>query len=125
MNASDAPCCTATQRAELGWPPPDPRKAPFYRFQDNVFMDKEGEAHARIRSLVSKVFTPKRVESLRGVLEQTTHRLIDAVEAKGECDFVRDIAEPLPVIMIADLLGIPQEPARQPAPVVECHRQNV
>ena len=95
-------------REELGWPPPDPRKAPFYRYQDNVFMDKEGEAHARIRSLVTKVFTPKRVESLRGVLEQTTHSLIDAVEAKGECDFVRDIAEPLPVIMIADLLGIPR-----------------
>ena len=91
------------------WPPPDPRQAPFRRYQDNVFMDKEGEAHARIRSLVTKVFTPKRVESLRGVLEQTTHKLIDAVEAKGECDFVRDIAEPLPVIMIADLLGIPEE----------------
>lgn len=96
-------------REEMGWPPPDPRQAPFRRFQDNVFMDKEGEAHARIRSLVTKVFTPKRVESLRGVLEQTTHKLIDAVEAKGECDFVRDIAEPLPVIMIADLLGIPEE----------------
>ncbi len=96
-------------REEVGWPPPDPRQAPFRRFQDNVFMDKEGDAHARIRSLVTKVFTPKRVESLRGILEQTTHKLIDAVEAKGECDFVRDIAEPLPVIMIADLLGIPEE----------------
>ena len=96
-------------REEIGWPPPDPRQAPFRRYQDNVFMGKEGEAHARIRSLVTKVFTPKRVESLRGVLEQTTHKLIDAVAAKGECDFVRDIAEPLPVIMIADLLGIPEE----------------
>ena len=95
-------------REEIGWPPPDPRQAPFRRFQDNVFMDKEGEGHMRIRSLVTKVFTPRRVESLREVLEATTHKLFDAVESKGECDFVRDIAEPLPVIMIADLLGIPE-----------------
>ncbi len=95
-------------RDELGWPPPDPRLKEFQRFQDNVFMDWEPPAHTRLRSLVSKVFTPKRVESLRGKLEATVHRLIDAVEADGGCDFVRDIAEPLPVAMIADLLGVPE-----------------
>ncbi|MBI5298659.1 MAG: cytochrome P450 [Chloroflexi bacterium] len=94
-------------RDELGWPPPDPRQEEFRRYQDNVFMDWEPPTHTRLRSLVSKVFTPKRVESLRGKLEDTTHQLIDAVQADGVCDFVRDIAEPLPVAMIADLLGIP------------------
>jgi unspecific monooxygenase len=96
-------------RDEIGWPPPDPRTKGFRSYQDNVFMDMEGQSHARIRSLVTKVFTPKRVESLRSRLEQTTHRLIDAVQAEGQCDFVRAIAEPLPVVMIADLLGIPEE----------------
>ena len=96
-------------REELSWPPPDPRQAPFRRYQDNVFMDMEGRGHTRIRSLVSKVFTAGRVESLRGVLEATTHRLIDVVEAAGHCDFVSAIAEPLPVIMIADMLGIPED----------------
>jgi len=96
-------------REELGWPPPDPRQAEFRRYQDNVFMDQEGQAHSRIRSLVTKVFTPGRVEGLRGVLESTTHKLIDAVEADGKCDFVGAIAEPLPVLMIADLLGIPED----------------
>ena len=95
-------------RDEIGWPPPDPRQAGFRGYQDHVFMDMEGKSHARIRALVTKVFTPKRVESLRGRLEQTTHRLIDAVLAAGHCDFVHAIAEPLPVIMIADLLGIPE-----------------
>ncbi|MFN8413045.1 MAG: cytochrome P450 [Anaerolineales bacterium] len=95
-------------RDEIGWPPPDPRTSGFRSYQDNVFMDMEGKSHARIRSLVTKVFTPKRVESLRGRLEQTTHKLIDAVEANGKCDFVHAIAEPLPVAMIADLLGIPE-----------------
>jgi len=101
-------------REEIGWPPPDPRTKGFRGYQDNVFMDMEGKSHARIRSLVGKVFTPKRVESMRGRLEQTTHQLIDAVVADGKCDFVHAIAEPLPVTMIADLLGIP-----------EAHRQNL
>lgn len=96
-------------RDEIGWPPPNPREAPFRRYQDNVFMDMEADAHTRIRSLVTKVFTPKRVESMRATLERTTHKLIDAVEASGKADFVHDIAEPLPVIMIASLLGIPDE----------------
>jgi cytochrome P450 len=95
-------------REEIGWPPPDPRTAGFRSYQDNVFMDMEGAAHTRIRSLTTKVFTPKRVESLRGRLEQTTHKLIDEVYAHGTCDFVHAIAEPLPVVMIADLLGIPE-----------------
>lgn len=96
-------------REEIGWPPPDPKLAGFRSYQDNVFMDMEGESHRRIRALVTKVFTPKKVESLRAKLESTTHKLIDAVEKNGACNFVSDIAEPLPVIMIADLLGIPEE----------------
>jgi len=95
-------------RAEMGWPPPDPRLADFHRYQDNVFMDWEPPDHTRIRSLVTQVFTPRRVENLRPKLEATTHTLIDAVAQKGGCDFVSGIAEPLPVIMIADLLGIPE-----------------
>lgn len=99
-------------RDELGWPPPDPRKKDYLRYQDNVFMDWEPPAHTRLRALVSKVFTPRRVESLRGKLEDTTHKLIEAVQANGACDFVRDIAEPLPVVMIADLLGVPETDRR-------------
>ena len=95
-------------REELGWPPPEPRLKDFYSYQDNVFMDWEPPAHTRIRSLTSKVFTPKRVEGLRGRLENITHRLIDQAQHKGSCEFVSEIAEPLPVAMIAELLGIPE-----------------
>ena len=95
-------------REELGWPPPDVRLMDFNRYQDNVFMDWEPPAHTRIRSLVSKVFTPKRVEGLRSQLENITHSLIDHVQQNGSCDFVSAIAEPLPVAMIAELLGIPE-----------------
>ena len=96
-------------REELGWPPPDPRLTEFHRYQDNVFMDWEPPEHTRIRSLVSKVFTPRQVENLRGKLEATTHKLIDAAMEKRTFNFVTEIAEPLPVVMIADLLGIPEE----------------
>jgi len=95
-------------REELGWPPPNPRLNDFYSYQDNVFMDWEPPAHTRIRSLVSKVFTPKRVEGLRSRLENITHSLIDQVQPNGSCEFVSAIAEPLPVAMIAELLGIPE-----------------
>jgi len=93
-------------REELGWPPPNPRLANFYRYQDNVFMDWEPPEHTRIRSLVSKVFTPKQVERLRAKLEAATHKLLDMAESNGTCNFVSEIAEPLPVMMIANLLGI-------------------
>ena len=96
-------------REELGWPPPDPRLTDFHRYQDNVFMDWEPPEHTRIRSLVSKVFTPRQVENLREKLEATTHRLIDAAMENRTFNFVTEIAEPLPVIMIADLLGIPEK----------------
>ena len=95
-------------REELGWPPPDPRLENFQRYQDNVFMDWEPPEHTRIRSLVSKVFTPKQVERLRAKLEAATHKLLDAAERNGRCNFVSEIAEPLPVMMIASLLGIPE-----------------
>ncbi len=98
-------------REEMGWPEPDPRQASFRRYQDHVFMDMEGAAHARLRGLVSKVFTPRQVERLRTKLEQTTHALIDAVPKHSPFNFASEIAEPLPVAMIADLLGIP-EPIR-------------
>ena len=98
-------------REELGWPPPSPRLKDFYSYQDNVFMDWEPPAHTRIRSLTSKVFTPKRVDGLRSRLENITHTLIDQAlhkaQQNGSCEFVSAIAEPLPVAMIAELLGIP------------------
>jgi unspecific monooxygenase len=107
-------------REELGWPPPNPRLKDFYSYQDNVFMDWEPPAHTRIRSLVLKAFTPKRVEGLRGRLESITHKLIDQAQHNAlhnsSCDFVSAIAEPLPVAMVAELLGIPEVDRHQLRP---------
>ena len=64
--------------------------------------------HARLRSIVSRGFTPKALARLQDDVERRAGALIDAVVDKGECDFVRDIAAPLPLGIICDMMGIPE-----------------
>jgi cytochrome P450 len=68
----------------------------------------DGPEHARLRGLVSKAFTPRRVERLRPRLQATVDDLLDRAAETGEMDLVRDLAHPLPVIAIAELLGVPE-----------------
>ncbi len=103
-------------REELGLSPPNPAQAPFDQFQDNRLMDKEPPDHTRLRALVAKAFTPQRVENLRGKIQEQANRLLDAAEVRGEIEIVRDLAEPLPVIVIAELLGIPEQDRHQLRP---------
>lgn len=64
--------------------------------------------HTRLRALFSKAFTPHRVESLRPqILEMTTDLLNATEESGGEIDFIHDFAIPLPVTVIAQMLGVP------------------
>lgn len=67
--------------------------------------------HTRIRSIFTKAFTPRRLESLRARIQVIADRLLDEAEARagatGVIDLVRDLAAPLPVTVIAELLGFP------------------
>jgi cytochrome P450 len=63
--------------------------------------------HRSLRSLVAKVFTARRVEELAPRITQITHDLIDRVQGQDRIDFMHDLAIPLPVIVIAEILGIP------------------
>ncbi|WNG61184.1 cytochrome P450 [Archangium gephyra] len=65
--------------------------------------------HTRLRTLVSKAFTPRRVEELRPRITAISQRLLDAVQAKGSMDLLDAYAFPLPVTVIAEMLGVPQE----------------
>jgi hypothetical protein len=69
----------------------------------------DGADHRRLRRLVSKAFTPRRVEALRPGLEATVEDLLDRVAegSDGEMEVVSDLAYPLPVTAIANLLGVP------------------
>jgi cytochrome P450 family 142 subfamily A polypeptide 1 len=65
--------------------------------------------HKRRRNLVNRGFTPKRLLEHEPKIRRISNQLIDAVCERGECEFVREIAAPLPLIMIGDMLGMPEE----------------
>jgi len=96
-------------RDELGWPPPDPRQADFDRFEDNHLLSNEPPKHTRLRGLVGKAFTPRRVEGLRERVTAVVEATLDELGDRDTFDLVHDVAEPLPVILICELLGVDAE----------------
>jgi cytochrome P450 family 142 subfamily A polypeptide 1 len=70
-------------------------------------IDMDAPDHLKRRKLVSRGFTPARVRATRDHVTQICDDLIDRVCEQGECDFVRDLAAPLPMVVIGDMLGIP------------------
>jgi cytochrome P450 len=72
-----------------------------------LFMDPPD--HTRLRGLVNKAFTPRVVERLRGRVQQIVDELLDAVATKGEIEVIEDLAYPLPVRVICEMLGVPPE----------------
>jgi len=96
-------------RDELGWPPPDPRQAAFDRFESSHMMSKEPPDHTRQRGVVGRAFTPKRVEDLRGRMSEIVAESLDRLAAQDGFDLVADFAEPLPVTIIGEMLGVPPE----------------
>ncbi|HVP28028.1 MAG TPA: cytochrome P450 [Myxococcota bacterium] len=65
--------------------------------------------HTRVRGLVNKAFTPRRVAGLRARIEAIADELLASAVAGGRLDVIRDLAQPLPAIVIAELLGVPAE----------------
>ena len=82
-----------------------------YLHADSI-LDSEPPKHTRLRSLVMKAFNPKRIEELRPNIERITnqllHRIEDKLQSYGTFDLIADYAEPLPVMVIAELLGFPE-----------------
>jgi cytochrome P450 len=77
------------------------------RFIEDNMLNKDGEDHRRLRRLVTKAFTPRMVEQLRPRIQEIADGLTDAVEPRGTMDLVEEFAFPLPITVIAELLGIP------------------
>src|SRR5262249_16793096 len=63
--------------------------------------------HTRLRTLVQAAFTPRLVEQMRPRIEELTSSLLDAAQAQGRMDLIRDYALPLPTTIIAEMLGVP------------------
>ncbi|MFJ1933905.1 cytochrome P450 [Kitasatospora sp. NPDC088160] len=93
---------------EFGRPEPDPAHEPFHTLNDFGLLDLEAPDHTRIRRLVSKAFTPRMVEGLRPTVQRLAGELVDGLLAAGGGDLIAAVAEPLPVAVIAEMLGVPE-----------------
>ena len=95
------------QRAKAPWVPG------VLKPLERNMLDLDDPDHARLRALVSKAFTPRLIERLRGRIEALCEELLDAMERerrrKGGAELVADYALPLPATVIAELLGVPAE----------------
>jgi cytochrome P450 len=94
--------------AEMGHPEPPALQDPFWWLITNGILDMEPPQHTRVRRLVSKAFTPRTVDRLRPKIQEITDGLVDRVAGAGEFDLIAEVAEPLPVTVIAELLGVPE-----------------
>jgi len=74
-----------------------------------MMIEFDAPEHVRRRRLVSSGFTPKRVREMDNHVRAICDAIIDSVSARGECDFVTDIAAPLPLAVIGDMLGVAEE----------------
>jgi hypothetical protein len=74
----------------------------------HMMLMRDPPDHTRLRGLVTKVFTARKIEDMRPGIQAITDRLLDQVAASGTMDAIRDLAFPLPVLVICELLGIPE-----------------
>ncbi len=79
----------------------------FRNVVENNLLMIDGPRHRRLRGLVSKAFTPRRVEALRPRAERLVDELLARAAGRDDFDLVRDLAQPLPTLVIAELLGVP------------------
>jgi cholest-4-en-3-one 26-monooxygenase len=74
-----------------------------------LMLNMDPPLHTRYRLLINKGFTPRMVNALEDTMRDRTREILDRVADRGECDFVVDVAAELPLQVIADLMGVPQE----------------
>ncbi|WP_420076176.1 cytochrome P450 family protein [Streptomyces sp. JL3001] len=79
---------------------------------DANLLNMEAPDHTRIRRLVVRAFTARRVEQLRAPIRETADRLLDALGPHGTTDLIASYAAPLPITVICDLLGVPDRHRR-------------
>ncbi|HYJ79913.1 MAG TPA: cytochrome P450, partial [Longimicrobiaceae bacterium] len=79
----------------------------FLRPLTRNMLDLDAPDHTRLRALVQKAFTPRLVEELRPRVQELVDDLLSRARRKGEADLIRELALPLPLTVIAELLGVP------------------
>jgi hypothetical protein len=82
---------------------------PMFRSMSHWMLQQDPPDHTRLRGLVVKAFTARRIEDMRPRIQEVVDQAIDAVFEKGHMDLIEDFAFRLPVTIICDMLGIPGE----------------
>jgi unspecific monooxygenase len=107
-------------REELGWPEPDPRLRDFDLIERFSLLELEPPSHTRLRGLVNRAFVSRQVERLRPRVAALADQLIDGFIDRGHVDLLDAFATPIPVIVIAEVLGV--DPADAPMLLDWSHR---
>ncbi|MEV0764798.1 cytochrome P450 [Nocardia sp. NPDC050435] len=76
---------------------------------DANLLNRDGSTHRRLRRHAARAFTPRRVAGMRAGIQAETDRLLDLIAGRDEVDLVSALAVPLPLAVIGDLLGIPED----------------
>jgi cytochrome P450 len=100
-------------REELGWPETPPHLRPFYAFEEHSLLELEPPVHTRLRGFINPSFLPRQIARLQPRIEQLANDLIDRFHADRKADFIKSFAEPVPVMVIAGFLGVPEAMAPQ------------
>ena len=87
--------------------------SPAERGLENVMLFMDPPDHTRLRKLVNKAFTPRHVEAMRPRIEAIVSEILDRVADEREVDIIAELAYPLPVRVIAEMLGVPSEDVAQ------------
>ena len=88
---------------------PQVMEEPVFRSMSHWMLQQDPPDHTRLRSLVVKAFTARRVEDLRPRIQHIVDETLDAIAGQGHMDLIEDFAFRLPVTIICDMLGIPED----------------
>jgi len=88
---------------------PDPGALAFIQ---QIMLSMDPPKHRSYRMLVNKAFTPRMVDGMRPRIASMCRQIVNGVIERGECDFVEELAAPLPMLVICELMGIPEEDRR-------------
>ncbi len=105
-NISKSPTLFSSERQGTLLRDVPPQNIPFMQ---QIMLNMDPPRHRHYRALVNKAFSPRMVNNLHGRIRDLVQRIINSVIEKGECDFVDDIAAQMPLAVICEMMGVPEE----------------